>query len=284
MRCPYWNQANVKLCGQSAHRTMIVQSAGGAAEEKCSTPAYTSCPICQPQTEPAAAACPYLATRLVEYCAAAPVRRFVACDEPSFSRCKNDSYRYCDLFLGQTPQSKAGSVSAPARLYYSPNHMWFDPAADGCWHVGIDDLLARVLGPVDRVTFVAQAGFGRPAAILSVNGLDCEVVFPDPLRITGANQHLRAEPGRLTAEPYTRGWLFEGRQESGGKESIHGLLHGRSALPWMLQDMTRMAEFAGGHFLADGGTPCDMLRALDRERALQLFHEFFSLARVGSGK
>jgi hypothetical protein len=30
--------------------------------------------------------------------------------------------------------------------------------------------------------------------------------------------------------------------------------------------------------------PCDVMRHLERDQALPLFHELFSLARVGSGR
>jgi glycine cleavage system H lipoate-binding protein len=173
-------------------------------------------------------------------------------------------------------------VQALARLYYSPNHMWLDAADDGCWHVGVDDLLARVLGAVDRVTYVTPEGLARPSAVLTVNGWDLEMVFPNPLAITGCNSHLRADPTLLTSNPYTSGWLFEGRQPGAAAGISSGLRHGTAALGWMLREMTRISEFAGGPYLADGGTPQNVMRQLERERALQLFHEFFSLARAES--
>jgi glycine cleavage system H lipoate-binding protein len=261
---------------------MIVQQAG-ATDDKCFTPGYATCPLCAPAPEPGFSTCPYLEEKPVEFCAAAPVRKFVTCGERAFSRCKTQAHRYCDLFLARAPQRRNTSVFAPARLYYSANHMWFDPARDGCWHAGIDDLLARTLGPVEGVTFVALAGFTRPAAVLHLAGVDCEIVFPHPLHITGVNQHLRSEPALVTSEPYTRGWLFEGREDD-LEEAMRGLRHGRTVPAWMIEEMTRIADFAGAGYLADGGTPANVLRALERERALQLFHEFFSLARVGSGK
>lgn len=280
MRCPYLKEANVRLCRNSAWRKMIVTAAAG--EEKCSSPSYTNCPVYRQrdQDAPADPPCPYLEEKRAEYCAAAPVAHLVPQTEVS-SRCKRDCYRYCELFRKSMPTRSNDGVEMPDGLYYSANHLWLDPAGDGCWHVGIDGLLAKALGSVDSVTFVTTAGAGRPAVILHVNGLHFEVVFPNPLAIGVANLHLRADPSELTSDPYGMGWLFEGQQERDAAALIRGLMHGGEVVDWMRKDMARISELAGGDSMADGGVPCDLLRTLERDRALPLFHEFFSLARVG---
>jgi glycine cleavage system H lipoate-binding protein len=262
---------------------MIVQQGTDTGGEKCSTSSYARCPVYRRRNEEALPdpRCPYLEEKLAEYCAAAPVPQMVLHTEAS-SRCKSDSYKYCVVFHGQTARRRDDGVEAPAELYYSVNHLWFEPAADGGWHIGIDDLLARMMGSVDGVTFVTLAGVKRPAVILTVNGLDLEVVFPNPLPIEGANLHLRAHPAGLTSDPYAIGWLFEGRHQGDAKEATRGLMRGREALEWMRKDMARIAEFASGEYMADGGVPWDVIRRLERDRALPLFHELFSLARVGS--
>jgi glycine cleavage system H protein len=265
---------------------MIVGQPGNTPDEKCSSPAYTTCPVYREQAKdtPSNGACPHLERKMAEYCAAATVTKYVPSTASSSLRCKSDSYRYCDLYLGARPRRTADDLEAPQELYYSRNHMWLDAAEDGCWHVGIDGLLAKVLGAADRVTFVTLGGVERPAAVVTVNGQDFEVVFPNPLTITAANLHLRSDPSRLTSDPYTLGWLFEGNWPEASDQAAKGLMCGPGVFRWMLDDMTRLADFAAGTTMADGGTPYDMLRQLDRERARRLFHEFFSLARVGSGK
>ena len=124
----------------------------------------------------------------------------------------------------------------------------------------------------------------RPAVILHVNGLQLEVVFPNPLSIGGANLHLRADPSELTSDPYGLGWLFEGVERGDVEAATRGLMRGREVTEWMHRDVARLSERASGDYMGDGGMPCDMLRRLEGDRALPLFHEFFSLARVGSGR
>ena len=103
----------------------------------------------------------------------------------------------------------------PDWLRYSANHMWLDVTDDGVCHAGIDAFLSRALGQVERISYVWQKGHHRPTAVLTAGGVDLEIVFPNPLLLTNCNLYLRADPARLTAEPYTGGWLFEGVPEPG---------------------------------------------------------------------
>jgi len=285
MRCPYLKETNVKLCRNAAWKKMIAREGAGSAEEKCSTPAYTSCQIWRKRDPeaPADPPCPYLEAKRAEYCAAAPVAHLVPQTEVQ-SRCRHDCHRYCELFRESMPRYTGDGLEIPEDLYYSANHLWLDRSADGCWHVGIDALLAKTIGSVEGVTFVTLQGEQRPAVILDVNGLHFEVVFPNSLAIGGANLHLRADPSELTSDPYGMGWLFEGVHHGANEAATQGLMRGGEVLEWMRKDLARISERAGDGSMADGGVPCDMLRRLERDRALPLFHEFFSLARVGSGQ
>src|SRR5437868_817096 len=169
MRCPYLKDANVKLCGNSAWRKMIVQQAADAGDEKCSSSSYANCPLYPRRGEeaPADSRCPYLEEKRAEYCAAARVPQLVPHTEAS-SRCKSDSYKYCNALPGRVPRRLDNGVEVPVHLYYSVSHLWLDPGTDGGWHIGIDSLLAKVMGSVDRVTFVTLEGVERPAAVLTV--------------------------------------------------------------------------------------------------------------------
>ena len=216
---------------------------------------------------------------LMQYCAAAGVTKFVPYSESLLSRCGGDGYRYCELYLAMAhPELPAEETALPGWLRYAPNHMWLDVGEDGGCHVGIDAFFCRVLGKVERISYVWLAGKHRPAAILTVAGADLEVVFPNPLQLTGCNLYLRADPGRLTAEPYTGGWLFEGRALA---ETTENLMDSAAARAWAERDERRMNEFlqqaSGGHLAADGGTAAPGAAAtLDREKLTELFHSFFS--------
>jgi glycine cleavage system H lipoate-binding protein len=166
----------------------------------------------------------------------------------------------------------------PGWLKYSANHMWLDVTDDGVCHAGIDAFLSRALGKIDRISYVWLKGRHRPTAVLTVEGLDLEVVFPNPFLLTNCNLYLRADPSRLTSQPYTGGWLFEGVPEPG---ALDNLLEGTGARAWMEREQRRINEFLQQqHSLptaADGGQfVAGLARVLDRGQMLALFHEFFS--------
>ena len=285
MTCPFLKEAQVRYCRTAAIRKLIPLAQTGRADEKCSSAAHPSCAVYRACAGNEAAEvpspnCPYLHESLMQYCGAAPVAKFVPYSESLISRCGNDSFRYCELYLGmahpQVQADDADGLAAPAWLQYSANHMWLDVTDDGMCHAGIDAFLSRTLGKIDRISYVWQKGRHRPAAVLTVAGVDLEMVFPNPFLLTNCNLYLRADPGRITGEPYTGGWLFEGQPEP---ETARGLLEGGGAHEWIEQEERRMNEFLQQQegVAADGGvfTP-GVARHLDGDRMRALFHEFFS--------
>ncbi len=137
----------------------------------------------------------------MQYCAAAPVAKLVPFSESLLSRCGTDSHRYCELYGSMAHPVAAGDevdgIAMPAELRYAANHMWLEVGEGGQCHAGIDAFLSRALGNVERIQYVWQQGLHRPAAILTAGGTDWEVVFPNPLLLTGCNLYLRANPARL---------------------------------------------------------------------------------------
>jgi glycine cleavage system H lipoate-binding protein len=284
MTCPFLKETQVRYCQTSAVRKVIPLAQAGRADEKCSSADHASCPVyrTQPQEQPASGPCPYLGESLMQYCGAAPVAKLIPYSESLLSRCGNDSFRYCQLYLAMAhPNVDAEEVDGtplPGWLKYSANHMWLDVTDDGVCHAGIDAFLSRALGKIDRISYVWLKGHHRPTAVLTVEGLNLEVVFPNPFLLTNCNLYLRADPSPLTSQPYTGGWLFEGVPEPG---ALDNLLEGAGARTWMEREQRRINEFLQQqHSLptaADGGQfVTGLARVLDRGQMLALFHEFFS--------
>jgi glycine cleavage system H lipoate-binding protein len=282
MTCPFLKEARVKYCQTSAMRTLIPLAAAGT-QEKCSSTDHATCPIyrSQPGEGAGSAVCPHLRESLMQYCAAAPMVKLIPYSESLLSRCGNDSFRYCELYQGMAhPEPSAEStdeVRLPGWLFYSSNHMWLDLTSDGACHAGIDAYLSRVLGNVEAVTFLRPTGRQRPSAVLRVAGADFEVTFPNLFQVTACNLYLRANPARITREPYTGGWLFEGVPEAG---TVDKLRHGSEAVAWMQDEQLRLNQYLQqiSGVAADGGLCAGNLAAhLDRSQMQALFHEFFSL-------
>jgi len=279
--CPFLKEAEVAYCQSAAVRTLIPLAQAEGALEKCSSPEHVTCSWYQAQPGHAgdAGVCPHLRQSLMQYCAAAPVTKFIPYSESLLSRCGNESYRYCEAYLKMAHPGTAESgdeLPAPEWLLYTPNHMWLDVGGDEVCHAGIDSFLGRVLGKIDAVTYVHPKGQQRPTVVLTVRGIDLELVFPNPFRVTACNLHLRANPSRITAEPYTGGWLFEG---TASPETTAHLRPGAEVKGWMQEEARRMnqylQEYAG--VAADGGLfTRDLAAHLPRAAMLALFHEFFS--------
>jgi glycine cleavage system H lipoate-binding protein len=286
MTCPFLKEAQVKYCGTSGIRKLIPLAQAARASERCSSSEHTSCAVyCQQASpDPNTEVCPYLHESLMQYCAATAVSKLIPYSESLLSRCGTESHRYCELYLALAhpllPGEAVDGLAMPRSLSYTPNHMWLDMASDGVAHAGIDAYFSRVLGEIDRITFVWQHGHHRPTAVVTANGVDLEIVFPFGMQITGCNLYLRANPKRLTAEPYTGGWLFEGIPDP---DTLDWMMNGEQAGDWMDYEVTRMNEFLqqlpgpAGPTAADGGMFAPGLGSyLDREQMLALFHEFFS--------
>jgi glycine cleavage system H lipoate-binding protein len=291
MTCPFLKEAQVKYCRTSPIRKLIPLAQADRAEELCSSENYSDCPVFRQQPDAAGFAafgtCPFLHESLMQYCGAASIAKFVPYSESLLSRCGNDGYRYCELYLQMShplpPPETVDGIPMPAELGYSANHMWLDVGASGVCHVGIDAFLGRVLGQVERITFVWQKGHHRPTAVVTTCGVDLEITLPFPLQLTDCNLYLRANPERLTGEPYTRGWLFAGVPDPG---AVDGLLHGQLAQHWMEGEVRRIHEFLqhlpgpAGPTATDGGmfSP-GLARSIEREEMFALFQEFFSPLR-----
>jgi glycine cleavage system H lipoate-binding protein len=249
-------------------------------------------------------ACPNLHQSLMQFCSAASLTKFVPYSESFLSRCTSGWHRYCELFAshaesGLTHEAGAGvapngvdGVELPEGLVFARNHTWIDQHEDGSCHIGVDHFLTRLLGKLDRLTFVTARGVCRPAAVLTVRGVDLQVIFPERVQLSGPNTRLKTDLGQLGESPYTRGWLFEGRAAdapSGEQRTAagQGFVSNGIAREWMAQENRRLSAFVqeklsiggidGTRTLADGGTIAPgLFQHLGHDDILALYHEFFS--------
>ncbi|HYM60895.1 MAG TPA: hypothetical protein VEZ11_08380 [Thermoanaerobaculia bacterium] len=315
MKCPFLRETTVKYCQASAFRKMIVEAGSDTGRERCSSSSYIECAAAAPllHGEPQGERCPFLHDAQVEYCGAASVTKFIPASDALLCRCNSDSHFYCELYLahadpmgdrlpakayesletevGDTPV--VDGILVPPHLSYAPNHMWLDVAEDGFCHVGIDGFLAKVVGTVDKVSFVTSSAIARPVAVLTVKGVDLQMVFPNPMQRTAANVYLRTNPAKLTADPYGAGWLFEGFEParpggSAGDTVREGLISGESAVAWIRGEAARLSDFAhecisrpepdGTRLMADGGRFVPGIAAsLERDDLINLSNDFFAL-------
>ncbi len=295
MQCPFLRETQVESCRHSLVRKLIVRNPENLSFERCSSPAFNECALFATGTEegaPGASRCPYLDDSLVQYCSAAPVPKFIPFSEALLSRCGSAAFRYCDLYVSMAHPDDAyapnvGGISVPPWLWYAGNHMWLDADQSGVSHIGIDAFLASTLGQIDRITYLTPRGVSHPAVVLSAGPSDFHMVFPNRMLIANLNVYLRANPSKLTSDPYRAGWLFECRTAPDGSDPKAGLYQGgEPATRWMQSELDRLNAFAHLHagvssgdgdlLMADGGSCApDLVQHLDRAQAAQLYHDFF---------
>jgi glycine cleavage system H lipoate-binding protein len=317
MRCPFLREEQVKACQASPFRKRIARSAAQGESERCSSADYVTCPEARQSREahPSPSRCPFLQESLVQYCAAVPAPTYVPWSESPDSRCTHDGHRFCELYLSLAGASGRGparrgddpaelatvdvlGVPMPMWLAYSENHLWLDVGDDGLCHLGVDAFLTRLVGQVERLSFLPSRSTARPAVVLTVGGADLSLAFPHPLPIVATNARIRSRLDRLVSDPYGLGWLFEARWEEPRATSREStatppLRRGRAAREWMEREQKRVAQFVHEHVLprrsrgltalADGGTAAPgLLTELAREEILQLFAELFPLPTTPS--
>jgi glycine cleavage system H lipoate-binding protein len=291
MRCPFLREAQVKFCRGAVSSKMIMRTSADGAHERCTSDAWPACAAARQHHQEHAPAnrCPFLHESLVQYCAAAPVSKFVPYSDDPSARCLDDRHGYCDVLLslegGRVARSNGDPATwVPDQRLFTPNHLWLDIAPDGHWHLGVDAFFGHVAGRVDAISFLQQpsASPGRPTAVLTVGGLDLQVVFPIALTVTATNTRLRSQCERLISEPYTGGWLFEGTSRPGTVD-LNGLRSGKPVQQWMTQELHRLTTVVqvqaarSSGLWNDGGVPVTgVLRHLDRPSALSVYAEFFS--------
>ena len=312
MRCPFLREEQVKSCQAAPFRNSLARSAATGEGERCTSPKHASCPVAPHSREahPDASRCPFLRESLVQFCAASPRASHVPWSESEDLRCAHDGHRFCVLFLAAAGAAARGpalpapdypeeaetavvdGIPVPGWLFYADNHMWLDQGDDGLCHVGVDAFLARLVGKVERLTFLTVKGDVRPAVVLTVRGVDLTLVFARPLPLVAANTRLRSGLEHLTADPYGLGWLFTARWDEGRRRRPEppltaGLRRGRAAREWMASEVRRLSTVVHERFVprqsgmalpADGGDPAPgFLKHLEHEDVLQLFAAFFPL-------
>lgn len=135
---------------------------------------------------------------------------------------------------------------------------------------GIDDLMARVLGPADAVELPpVGATFAAGEPMLQLRRGDRMIVARAPVagRVVATNGRLARDPSLAARSPYHEGWAV--RLEPTDNGATGGLLQGSEATRWFTHEVDRLLATMVGPVGAtavmhDGGAMVDSLHdALD---------------------
>jgi glycine cleavage system H lipoate-binding protein len=296
-------ETTIRYCGEESEHRVFLRADEEVAGSPCLDFSWVNCETAREHFAsqdlpelPARSQCPLLREKLVQYCDASPVRTYVPFVHGLLSRCQNDGYRYCPLYLQrERPEVrlrgrsvKVGDLTVATDRSYSPNHMWIDEGELGQCHIGIDAFAAWIFDYVSVVHFVSRRGLDQPHVILGNEHVQLDLVFPARLEITEANAHLRSHPDALLEDPYGAGWIFEGQlaETTRRSDAERGLVPGDAAEAWMKDELDRLDGFVRDQLppapegsaptCADGGTVRPALTAaLPASQNARLFHDFF---------
>jgi glycine cleavage system H lipoate-binding protein len=274
MPCPFLKEGRALYCHAAPMRTLILKGPGVSGAGRCESPDYDRCDFAT-KDEKRRDRCPHLEEIHVQYCEATSPKRLIPFSESQSSSCTTGGYRYCESYLSLARPHRA--VEPPASLLYTPNHFWLTAEESGLSHIGVDMFLIKVVGKVDGVTFVTTHGTERPVVVLTINGTEWPMTFPNPMLIEKVNAQLRRDPSRLSADPYGSGWLFAGWEIP--RRTRAGLIHGPHAMAWQTEERERLAREVHDKFEmnCDGGRAVEgIVRLMPRARRLCLLQRFFS--------
>ena len=116
MRCPFLHEAQVKFCQVAPSHKLIQHMPDPAVHEKCTSDDYVTCLAAKEHHADFLYQnrCPLLQESFMQYCAAAPVIRYLPYSEPLLSRCGNDTYHNCELYLSMAdPEACSKGNASP---------------------------------------------------------------------------------------------------------------------------------------------------------------------------
>lgn len=123
-------------------------------------------------------------------------------------------------------------VRMPEDVALDPGHTWAWLADEVV--VGADDLVPKVLGPIDQVDLPVEGRHvERGQMLFSVRHGDRSIELPAPVSgtVVGINAALREHPELINANPFEQGWVARIRSENLPEDRRH-LLIGHKAWAW----------------------------------------------------
>jgi CheY-like chemotaxis protein/glycine cleavage system H lipoate-binding protein len=147
-------------------------------------------------------------------------------------------------------------LNVPAGVFVSPQHAWARIELNGIVRIGLDDLIRKIFGNVDRVELPAvgqKVTRGEP--LFSVVYGDYSLKVPSPLsgRVNAVNAEHAEHPEWLAIKPFQLSWMC-GIEPSDLAAELADLRIGRDAIDWYQAELDRYSELAA-QFGTDAPAP-----------------------------
>jgi glycine cleavage system H protein len=164
------------------------------------------------------------------------------------------------------------------------NHLWIRTNHHGIITVGIDELLGRLIRPVEQIHLPGAGSTVAPASreiSFHQNGKVLSVAPPVTGRVVVVNKKVLQNPELAATDPYERGWLMKMQPEKNSMPKEQFLVADPKA--WLRNQLTLMREFfaerlSGPQFATrqDGGEPVAMLLKQCNSKVWKDFEQSFT--------
>ncbi|MCD6496747.1 MAG: glycine cleavage system protein H [Deltaproteobacteria bacterium] len=169
----------------------------------------------------------------------------------------------------------------PSNLLYHRGHSWVRPDKDDSVRIGLDDIVAHLIGKVDAIKMPKPGETvrqGKPVLRLIRNDETVEVCSPMDGEVAIVNQAVIDTPRILAAEPYEDGWLMTIRPTL-TEDALYDLKFGDNAHQWQKNEVTRLQAMFQDEIAtaADGATLAhDALAGIPGVRWSEVLNKFLN--------
>jgi len=176
------------------------------------------------------------------------------------------------------------ATKIPHDVRLAQNHTWAKSDQQGDLIIGLDDLLAKLVTPIEKIilppvdTMVSTA---KPDIAVQQGGKRLEFAAPVDGRVIEVNRDATLRPAITGHDPYGSGWLVKIRPSNGGIDR-YSTFDGEKARAWLKEQSQLVKEFfvprmPSAHFatLQDGGLAADGLLQLFNADVWREFQQSF---------
>ena len=159
----------------------------------------------------------------------------------------------------------AHELHLPGGVFVSPGHLWVSIQASGMVRIGIDDFMARFLGPIDRIEPPAaglRLALHAPLFKVGQGNRHAEFLAPLAGSVHEVNPLLAEDLGVLQADPFGRGWVCALKPEDLARD-LESMRIGQAAAAWFGEEVRRLALLLGTGNGADTRLPVGSLERVD---------------------
>lgn len=147
-----------------------------------------------------------------------------------------------------TSESKSPfELNVPAGAFVSPQHTWTAIQLNGLVRVGLDDMVRKLFGNVEKVVLPEPGDkVEKGAPLFTVDYGDFSLDFAAPVsgRVVSVNSEHEEHPEWLAVRPFELSWMC-GIEPTNLGEELPELKIGQDAVDWYQKELDRFSELVG---------------------------------------